>query len=110
MPPADHHLDAFGAFWVVYPKKKDREEAKRAWIAAIERGADPKQMVNAATAYARERGQEDPRYTKFPATWLNKGCYDDEPDPAAGQLRAVAGGYQPFRNPTDQSVYDEGLI
>jgi DNA-binding Lrp family transcriptional regulator len=105
---AGHHLEAFGAFLSNYPKKRDREEAKKAWIAAIERGVDPKHMVDAAQAYARERFGQDPKYTKLPATWLNKGCYDDEPDPQPGpQLRAVSGGYQPYRNPTDQSVYDE---
>lgn len=77
----DHHLEAFGAFWFSYPKKKAREEAKQAWIAAIERGADPARIVAAATAYANERVGEDPKYTKYPATWLKKGCYDDEPDP-----------------------------
>jgi DNA-binding transcriptional ArsR family regulator len=104
----DHHLAAFGAFWSNYPKKRDREAAKKAWIAAIERGVDPKHIVDAAQAYARERFGQDPKYTKFPAKWLDNGCYDDEPDPQPGpQLRAVAGGYQPYRNPTDQSVYDE---
>jgi len=107
----DHHLEAFGAFWSNYPKKKAREEAKKAWIAAIERGADPKRIVDAAQAYARERFGQDPKYTKYPATWLNKGCYDDEPDPQPGpQLRAVSGGWRPFQNPEDQSVYDEPLI
>ncbi|MGJ5831377.1 helix-turn-helix domain-containing protein [Streptomyces ossamyceticus] len=90
----DHHLEAFGAFWSNYPKKKDREAAKKAWIAAIERGVEPKRMVDAAQAYARERFGQDPQYTKYPATWLNKGCYDDEPDPQPGpQLRSVSGGW-----------------
>jgi hypothetical protein len=107
-PAEDLHLEAFGAFWSNYPKKRAREEARKAWIAAVKRGADPKHIVTAAQAYARERFGQDPKYTKYPATWLNKGCYDDEPDPQPGpQLRAVAGGYQPYRNPTDQSVYDE---
>lgn len=107
----DHHLEAFGAFWFNYPKKKAREEAKKAWIAAIERGAEPKHVVDAAQAYARERAGEDPKYTKYPATWLNKGCYDDEPDtPGRPSLRAVSGGWQPFQNPADQSVYDEDLL
>jgi hypothetical protein len=94
-----------------YPKKREREAAKKAWIAAIERGVDPKRMVDAAQAYARERFGQDAKYTKYPATWLNKGCYDDEPDAPDGRppLRAVSGGYQPYRNPTDQSVYDEDL-
>ncbi|MFJ9671411.1 helix-turn-helix domain-containing protein [Streptomyces sp. NPDC101221] len=106
----NHHLEAFGAFWSNYPKKRDREAAKKAWIAAIERGVPPKHMVDAAQAYARERFGQDPKYTKYPATWLDKGCYDDEPDPQPGpQLRAVSGGYQPYRDPTDESVYDKDL-
>ena len=104
----DQHLTAFGAFWSNYPKKRDREAAKKSWIAAVERGVEPKHMVDAAQAYARERFGQDPKYTKFPAKWLDNGCYDDEPDPQPGpQLRAVAGGYEPYRNPTDQSAYDE---
>jgi len=100
----NHHLDAFGAFWVVYPKKRNREEAKQAWIAAIERGIEPKRMVDGAQQYARDRAGQDPKYTKYPATWLNKGCYDDEPDPQPGRhLRAVGDG--PYRNPQDPSDY-----
>lgn len=110
-PAEDLHLEAFGAFWTVYPKKRAREEARKAWIAAIKRGANPQHIVTAAQGYAQERRDQDPKYTKYPATWLNKGCYDDEPDPQPGpHLRAVSGGWQPFRNPTDQSVYDEPLI
>jgi hypothetical protein len=114
-PTEDLHLEAFGAFWINYPKKRAREEARKAWIAAIKRGAEPQHMVDAAQAYARERAGQDPQYTKHPTTWLNKGCYDDEPDPqpAPGErppLRAVSGGWQPWRNPVDQSVYDEPLI
>ena len=113
-PSEQPHLEAFGAFWSNYPKKKAREEAKKAWIAAIKRGADPKRIVDASQAYARERFGQDPKYTKYPATWLNKGCYDDEPDPqpAPGErppLRAVSGGYQPWRNPEDQNAYYDSL-
>ncbi|WP_369214993.1 hypothetical protein [Streptomyces flavofungini] len=45
------------------------------------------------------------------ANYFLKGWRELPPMPAPGaerpQLRAVSGGYQPFRNPTDQSVYDE---
>lgn len=105
----NHHLDAFGAFWSNYPLKKAYEDAKKAWIAAIERGADPQRMVDGAQAYARERRDQDPQYTKHPATWLNKGCYDDEPvEPARPQLRAVSGGYRPFQLPEDVD-YSKGF-
>ncbi|MEU1043899.1 helix-turn-helix domain-containing protein [Streptomyces sp. NPDC005897] len=93
----EHHLEAFGAFWSNYPKKRDREEAKKAWIAAIERGVEPKRMVDAAQTYARERASKDPQYTKYPANWLNKGCYDDEPD--RPPLRAVSGDWPGSNRP-----------
>lgn len=111
-PRAEDHLEAFGAFWLTYPKKKAREEAKKAWIAAIKRGADPEHIVAAAQGYARERANKDATYTKHPATWLNKGCYDDEPEQPTGQfpqLRAVSGGWQPYQNPIDPSVYENGF-
>lgn len=107
-PTEQLHLEAFGAFWLTYPKRKAKEEARKAWIAAIERGADPQHIVDAAKNYAHERAGQDPKYTKYPATWLNKGCYDDEPDPQPGpHLRAVSGGYQPYRNPVNEDAYDE---
>lgn len=101
----DH--SAFAAFWTVYPKKRNRAEALTAWKAAIKAGVDPQHITAGAKAYADERKNEDPKYTKYPATWLNKGCYDDEPDePARPHLRAV-GGYEPYRNPVNQDDYDQ---
>lgn len=100
---ADEHLEAFGAFWLTYPKRKAKEEARKAWIAAIKRGTDPQHLVDRAKDYAHERHGQDAKYTKYPATWLNKGCYDDEPDPQPGpQLRMVSGGYQPYQQPTPE--------
>ncbi|WP_327335916.1 helix-turn-helix domain-containing protein [Streptomyces sp. NBC_01324] len=101
----DEHLEAFGAFWLNYPKKRAREEAKKAWIAAIGRGANPQHIVTAAAGYAKERASEDPKYTKYPATWLNKGCYDDEPEPVGRHLRAVGAYEGPWRNPEDPNDY-----
>ncbi|MCX4450639.1 helix-turn-helix domain-containing protein [Streptomyces sp. NBC_01789] len=109
-PASDDHLDAFGAFWLNYPKKRAREDAKKAWIAAIKRGANPERMVDAAAEYARERVGQEAQYTKHPATWLNKGCYDDEPDPAGRPpLRAVPGGrHIPHQDHQDHSIYHQG--
>lgn len=104
----NHHLEAFGAFWLTYPKRKAKEEAKKAWIAAIERGADPQHIVAAAKNYAHERQGQDAKYTKFPATWLNKGCYDDEPDPQPGRHLRAVGDSGPHRNPQNDSDYDQG--
>ncbi|MFD9070566.1 hypothetical protein [Streptomyces lasiicapitis] len=98
-------LKAFGAFWLTYPKRRDKEAAKKAFIAAVDRGADPAHIVEAAKTYAHERKDEDPKYTKYPATWLNKGCYDDEPDPEPGRHLRAVGDSGPHRNPEDPADY-----
>lgn len=112
-PPRDYAMDKFGGFWLIYPRRKESEEAKRAWRDAIDRGADPDDMVAAATAYARECKGKEARFIKYPATWLDKGCYLDEPDPEpqpGRHLKAVAGGYEgPWHDPDDHSAYHEGI-
>lgn len=69
---------AFDAFWRAYPKKVALTEAMRALARATER-APPDEIIRGAARYAAERDGEDPRYTKHPATWLNKACWRDQP-------------------------------
>lgn len=38
--------------------------------------------------YAAQRDDEDPRFTKHPATWLQGKCWLDEPGPAAARPRS----------------------
>jgi hypothetical protein len=101
----DYAWKAFGDFWLLYPRPMQPEKTRKAWIAALDRGADPDLIVKAAKAYAQHLGGKADRYTPYSATWLNNGSYEDSLDsaPAAN----TAEGYQPYRNPTDQSVYDE---
>lgn len=105
-PPAARAepADRFPDFWDAYPRRQDRRAAEKAWRAAVKRGADPDRVIAAARAYAAV--PREPRFTKYPATWLNAGAYDDEPQPT-GPLRIVNGGYQAWRNPADDSAYDE---
>ncbi|WP_174545635.1 hypothetical protein [Nocardiopsis dassonvillei] len=53
------------------------------------------------------------------AVWATKGIHPSTLPSVVNEvmnasnvtpLRPAAGGYQPYRNPTDQSVYDEGLL
>lgn len=70
----------FDEFYAAYPKRKEKPAAIKAYRAAIKAGATPQQIITAATVYAGERFGQDARYTKLPATWLNKGCWADEPE------------------------------
>jgi DNA-binding MarR family transcriptional regulator len=73
--------DLFADFWAAYPRKKGKQQALKAWIKAVKDGADPTLIVLGAERYATERTSEDPQYTAHPATWLNAGRWEDEPDP-----------------------------
>ena len=55
-----------------------RMAAQKAFIVTVERGVDPEALIAGARRYAIERAEEDPRYTEYPATWLNGGCWTDE--------------------------------
>jgi hypothetical protein len=69
---------AFERFWAAYPRRVAKEAAKRAFAAAIKRGADVEALIAGAQRYAVERTGQESRYTKHPATWLNGGCWEDE--------------------------------
>jgi hypothetical protein len=68
----------FDDFWRAYPKRVAKEAARKAYGKAIERGATPAALLAGAQRYAAERKDQDPKYTKHPATWLNGGCWEDE--------------------------------
>jgi hypothetical protein len=74
--------EPFERFWRVYPKRKAKDAARKAFTAAVKRGADPEVINAAAQRYAIERQGQPQRWTKHPATWLNGGCWEDEPDGA----------------------------
>jgi hypothetical protein len=88
----------------MYPRSKQIEKAKTAWREALDRGADPDLIVKAATAYAHERHGQDAKYTPYPATWLNNGSYEDQPDPDRPAGQDDSG---PHRNPEDPSDYHQ---
>lgn len=63
----------------------------------------------AARRFATQTRNTEARFVPYPATWLNAGAYDNDPEPAQ-PLRLVSGGYQPYRNPTDESEWDQPLL
>lgn len=68
----------FDAFWAAYPRKVAKKEARKCWRKAIDQGADPAVLIQAAKRYQQARQGEPARFTKHPTTWLNQGCWDDE--------------------------------
>jgi len=84
----------FEQFWKAYPVRKAKEAAAKAYGKAVakvaaERGVDAAAaagvILEAAGRYASECRGVEPSYRKHPATWLNGGCWDDEPQQAVGR-------------------------
>jgi hypothetical protein len=70
----------FEEFWRAYPRKVEKIKAQKLYIGIIKTGrASADDLLAGATRYAAERANEDPRFTKHPSTWLNSGCWADEP-------------------------------
>lgn len=101
--PAGEDPD-FAKFWSVYPRRVAKDAARKAWAKSVRRAGAADIIVGA------ERYRDDPnrsaQFTKHPATWLNGGCWSDEPAPP--RLRAV-GGYEPYHNP-DPDEYERGFF
>jgi hypothetical protein len=71
----------FDLFWAAYPKKKAKEDARRAWdkrrpdAALLQVILRSLQQQCQSSEWLNESG----RYIPFPATWLNRGQWTDEP-------------------------------
>lgn len=79
LEPSNSYLsvpDRFDEFWQVYPNRKARGAAARAWKAAIKK-ADPDVIIAAAEAYAADP-KRDPQFTAHGSTWLNAERWLDE--------------------------------
>ena len=78
----------FTRFWAVYPNKKGKDEARKAW-----QKRNPSDALTDLIIAAVARQQTWPEWTKdggrfipHPATWLNRGSWDDEPTHPQGAV------------------------
>lgn len=87
---------AFERFWTTYPRRVAKQAARKAWDKAVRVVHDPEVLIGGARRYAQEidaTGRLE--YAKHPSTWLNAGCWEDEPAPEAvrrgrnGQISAT---------------------
>lgn len=71
----------FQEFWRAYPRRTAKGDARKAWAKALKNGADAGVMIGAAKQFAIRSRHTEARYIPYPATWLNREQWDDEPDP-----------------------------
>jgi len=70
----------FAEFWGLYPAKVGKAAARKAWPRAVQQaGGDPNDIVFALKARLHLFPDDD-RFIPNPATWLNQGRWEDDPD------------------------------
>ncbi len=77
---ANAHADdahSFDEWWQVYPVKKDKGRARTAFKAALKK-TTAETLLDAAILY-RDDPNRDPRFTKYPASWLNAEAWENGP-------------------------------
>ena len=80
---ADADGDRFPEFWKIYPNKKAKQPALKAWKKAIKKARADVIIAGAAGYAAYVKAQnKDLEFVAYPATWLNQERYTDhQPEP-----------------------------
>lgn len=72
--------EKFDDFWAIYPRRENKQSARRAFKQALK--AETLETIIAGALRYREDPNRDPAFTKHAATWLNNQCWNDDPLPA----------------------------
>lgn len=101
------HAHRFSEFWDLYPRKVGKAAAERAWSAIDSELID--QILDATAMLAADPNLPPKQFVPYPATWLNRAGWEDEPYPdrTEGERRGpVAEG--PGRGEWIRQLHDEG--
>ena len=69
--------EQFNEFWAVYPRKKGKGQARRAFEKALEK-TDLETIIAGVEAYIEHEDMSDPQFVAHPSTWLNGERWEDE--------------------------------
>jgi hypothetical protein len=76
-PRGSVYSSDFLEFWEIYPRRKEKAGAFKAWKTCIKE-VKPEHLILAASRYAKECAETEPQYVKLPATFLGpKKPYED---------------------------------
>jgi hypothetical protein len=84
--PRDWPADWQEQFWGAYPRRVGKADAMRRLEKIRAAGKVPfEQILNAALVYRTETQNVEMQYIAHPATWINRGRWEDDPGAIAGQ-------------------------
>ncbi len=76
----------FDDFWDVYPRRENKQSARRAFRQAM-KTTSFETILDGVIRY-RDDTNRDPAFTKHAATWLNNQCWNDDPLPSRNKANA----------------------
>ena len=77
LEPQNDINEQFNEFWAVYPRKKGKGQARRAFEKALEK-TDLETILAGVAAYVANEDLDDPQFIAHPSTWLNGERWEDE--------------------------------
>lgn len=109
---ANNYPADFEEWYAVYPRKKAKGDALKAFKAA-RKLVGQQELVEKTAKYARyvEQSGTEPQYVPYPATWLRAAQWDDEQDEQAPNSSAVGGAGSRTEGAMDiarRMIFDHG--
>lgn len=84
---------AFQEFWPTYPRRIGKAAAERKYQAVCKSPERHQEIMAGLRAQLPELAAREPQYIPHPATWLNQGRWEDEPQqPSLGLQRPGGSG------------------
>ena len=99
----------FEALWKLYPNKKGKAKAKKAYAKAIKDGVTNKQIQDGIVAYTKEikAKNTDKEYIKHGSTWFNNRAWEDEYDTTPTQPKRY--GQSSYQEPVPEFMQEEAI-
>ena len=84
---APREPSGFVDFWQAYPRKVGKGAARPAFIKAMRKTS----LDVILNALVHTQWPADPQYIPYPATWLNRESWDDEPPEQIDHVARILG-------------------
>ena len=85
-------IESFDEFWDTYPKHLQKGEARKAFFKAVQRVGDADTILEGVRRMAADPNLPVKQFIPYPATWLNRDGWDDEPFPPREGIPGVTQG------------------
>ena len=99
----------FEALWKLYPNKKGKAKAKKAYAKAIKDGVTNKEIQDGIVAYTKEikAKNTNKEYIKHGSTWFNNRAWEDEYDTTPTQPKRY--GQSSYQEPVPEHMQAKAI-